>query len=58
MSPAPGSKGDATWFGVTGTTFVIDPREKLVAILMAQAPSGRGQMRPLFRNLVYGAMAE
>lgn len=58
VSPVLGSKGDATWFGVTGTTFVIDPQEMLVAILMAQAPSGRGQMRPLFRNLVYGAMAE
>ncbi|EWY41293.1 beta-lactamase [Skermanella stibiiresistens SB22] len=54
----PGSTGDAMWFGVTGTTFVIDPEERLVAILLTQSPSTRARTRPLFRNLVYGAMGD
>ena len=35
----PGSKGDAVWAGAWGTSFWIDPKEKLVGILMAQGPS-------------------
>jgi CubicO group peptidase (beta-lactamase class C family) len=52
----PGSKGDAMWAGVWGTSFWIDPKEQLVGILMSQAPSQRIHTRMLFKNLVYGAM--
>lgn len=53
---APGSTGDAMWAGAWGTSFWIDPKEKLVGILMAQDLSNRFQTRMLFKNLVYGAM--
>jgi CubicO group peptidase (beta-lactamase class C family) len=52
----PGSKGDAMWAGAWGTSFWIDPKEGLVAILMAQGPSTRVHTRMLYKNLVYGAM--
>ena len=48
-----GSKGDAMWAGAWGTSFWIDPKEKLVAVLMAQAPSHRVPNRMLYKNLVY-----
>lgn len=51
-----GSRGDAMWAGAWGTSFWIDPNEKLVAVLMAQAPSYRVPNRMLYKNLVYGAM--
>ena len=56
MGWTPGSKGDAMWAGAWGTSFWIDPKEKLVGILMAQGPSNRGHTRMLYKNLVYGAL--
>ena len=56
MAVVPGSTGDVNWSGACGTTFTIDPKEKLVAVFMAQAPSTRFQMRFLFKDLVYQAM--
>jgi CubicO group peptidase (beta-lactamase class C family) len=55
---APGSTGDAMWAGAWGTSFTIDPKEQLVAVLMAQGPSNRVHTRMLFKNLIYGAMME
>jgi CubicO group peptidase (beta-lactamase class C family) len=54
----PGSKGDAMWAGAWGTSFWIDPKERLVGVLMAQSPSHRVQTRMLYKNLVYGAIVE
>ena len=36
-NPMPGSVGDFSWGGITGTLFWVDPQTKLVAILMAQS---------------------
>jgi CubicO group peptidase (beta-lactamase class C family) len=58
MGWAPGSKGDAMWAGAWGTSFWIDPQEKLVGILMSQSPSNRVQTRMLYKNLVYGALVK
>ncbi len=58
MGWAPGSKGDAMWAGAWGTSFWIDPKEKLVGILMAQGPSHRVHTRMLYKNLVYGALVD
>ena len=55
---APGSTGDAMWAGVGGTSFTIDPREKIVGIFMAAAPTPRVQTRNLFKNLLYGAVVQ
>ena len=37
-NPVPGSVGDFSWCGITGTYFWVDPKEKLVAVLMIQVP--------------------
>jgi CubicO group peptidase (beta-lactamase class C family) len=58
MGWAPGSKGDAMWAGAWGTSFWIDPKEKLVGIFMAQGPTTRVQTRMLYKALVYGALVE
>jgi CubicO group peptidase (beta-lactamase class C family) len=36
LSPLPGSKGDYYWNGIFGTSFWIDPKEQLIAIMMNQ----------------------
>jgi CubicO group peptidase (beta-lactamase class C family) len=56
MGWTPGSKGDAMWAGAWGTSFWIDPKEKVVGIFMAQGPSTRVQTRMLYKGLVYGAL--
>ena len=56
MAWVPGSKGDAMWAGAWGTSFWIDPKEKLVGILMSQGPSTRTHTRMLYKNLVYGSV--
>jgi len=57
-NPLPGSVGTYYWTGAWGTTFWIDPQEKLIAIQMIQVPlSEGGAYRRAFRNLVYQAMA-
>ena len=37
-NPVPGSAGDFSWAGITGTYFWVDPEEKLVTVLMIQVP--------------------
>lgn len=57
-NPLPGSVGTYYWTGAWGTTFWVDPQEKLIAIQMIQVPlSEGGGYRRAFRNLVYQAMA-
>jgi len=53
---ANGSGGDYTWGGLGGTYFWVDPKERLVAVWMMQAPAVRNYYRDLFRNMVYAAM--
>jgi CubicO group peptidase (beta-lactamase class C family) len=51
----PGSVGAFGWAGAYGTVFFIDPKEKLVAVLMTQAfPPGRWMND--FQILTYGAL--
>src|SRR5262245_2455997 len=57
-NPLPGSVGDFSWSGVTGTYFWIDPQQQLIAILMTQAPTQRLYYRYLMRTLVYQAIME
>ena len=54
--PTPGSVGQYFWSGIAGTTFWVDPHEKLYAILMIQAPGQRVRLRQMFRSLVYAAI--
>jgi CubicO group peptidase (beta-lactamase class C family) len=52
----PGSPGDYNWGGWGGTYFWVDPKEKLIAIWMMQAPGPRTYYRIMFRNAVYSAI--
>src|SRR5450631_861954 len=57
QNPLPGSVGSYYWTGAYGTTFYIDPEEKLIAIMMTQLPMESGaQYRHAFRYLVYQAL--
>lgn len=38
LNPLPGSIGNYSWAGIAGTFFWVDPRERLVAVLMMQVP--------------------
>jgi CubicO group peptidase (beta-lactamase class C family) len=58
MAPFPGSVGSYFWGGAAGTTFWIDPAERLFAALMIQAPGQREHYRILFRDLVYAAVID
>ena len=55
-NPLPGSAGDFSWTGVSGTYFWIDPAQELIAILMMQAPIQRMHYRYLMRAMVYAAI--
>ncbi len=56
IAPIPGSVGQYYWGGAAGTTFWIDPKERLYAVLMIQAPGPREFYRVLFRDMVYAAI--
>lgn len=56
MNWVAGSVGEATWSGAWGTTFWIDREQRLVGMLMTQAPTPRISTRMLYRTLVYGAV--
>ena len=59
VAAVPGSKGDYSWNGATGTAFWVDPKERLVAVLGTAAPGDiRKYYREQFGALVYGAMTE
>jgi CubicO group peptidase (beta-lactamase class C family) len=58
MAPFPGSVGNYYWGGAAGTTFWVDPTERLYAVLMIQAPMQREHYRVLFRDMVYAAVAD
>jgi len=58
LAPFPGSVGTYFWGGLAGTTFWVDPVERMVAVLMIQAPGQREHYRLLFRSLAYGAIAD
>ena len=56
-NPLPGSVGDFSWGGITGTLFWVDPKEKLVAVQMVQAPQAvLGAIWRQTRTMVYQAM--
>jgi CubicO group peptidase (beta-lactamase class C family) len=57
-NPLPGSVGDYSWSGVTGTYFWIDPKQELIAVLLMQAPAQRMHYRYLMRTMVYQAITQ
>ena len=58
-NPIPGSRGEFFWNGIWGTAFWVDPKEKLVAVLMLQLPPAQGaHYRSLLHSLVYQALID
>jgi CubicO group peptidase (beta-lactamase class C family) len=61
-NPLPGSVGDYGWNGIYGTLFWVDPREKVVAVLMVQngtdatGVANSRRNRHEMRELVYQAL--
>jgi CubicO group peptidase (beta-lactamase class C family) len=53
-----GSVGDFFWGGYAGTYFWIDPKERLVPVLMTQEVAKRNHFRFMVRNLVYQALLD
>jgi CubicO group peptidase (beta-lactamase class C family) len=52
----PGSVGEFSWAGTSGTYAWVDPAEHLVCVFMMQAPNERIRYRALTRQLVYQAL--
>jgi CubicO group peptidase (beta-lactamase class C family) len=56
-NPLPGNVGTYYWTGAWGTTFWVDPKEKLIGIMMIQVPLAAGSpYRRAMRNLTYQAL--
>jgi CubicO group peptidase (beta-lactamase class C family) len=58
MAGYPGSVGEFNWGGAAGTAFWVDPKEKLVPIMLIQAPGQRLYYRFAFRGLVYQTLVD
>ena len=57
-NPLPGSVGSFYWTGAYGTTFFVDPKQKLIIIMMIQVPltPQGGAHRHFIRALTYQAL--
>ena len=55
-NPMLGSVGEFYWAGAYGTNFVVDPKEKLVVVLMMQAPTQGANYRILMRQFAHEAI--
>jgi CubicO group peptidase (beta-lactamase class C family) len=56
-NPEPGSVGDFSWGGVLGTLFWVDPKEKLVAVMLTQAAQNQnGFIWRQTRTMIYQAL--
>jgi len=59
-NPLPGSKGNYHWMGIFGTSFWIDPKEQLIAIMMNQTAFATlvFPYHYRMRHYVYGAISD
>ena len=55
-APAAGSVGEYNWSGAAGTTFWIDPKEKLFVVFMIQDPKQGRYYRTLLKDMIYAAV--
>jgi CubicO group peptidase (beta-lactamase class C family) len=59
IAGVPGSVGEYMWAGYGGTYFWVDPKERIAAVYMTQAPSPmRAYYRKLLKQLVYQAITD
>jgi len=52
-----GSVGMYGWLGIYGTTFWVDPKEHLIAVMMVQRYPG-SSAGAAFQSLVYSALSK
>ncbi len=59
-NPLPGSVGSYYWTGAFGTTFYVDPKERMISIMMIQTQSGAPNdiYRRAMRQLTYQALVK
>jgi CubicO group peptidase (beta-lactamase class C family) len=58
QNPLPGSAGSFYWTGAYGTTFFVDPKQRLIIIMMIQVPLQAGPFyRHAVRYLAYQAIS-
>jgi CubicO group peptidase (beta-lactamase class C family) len=58
-NPLPGNVGTFYWTGAWGTTFWVDPKEKLIGVMMIQVPLNNGPpYRRAMRYLTYQALVD
>jgi CubicO group peptidase (beta-lactamase class C family) len=57
-NPLHGSTGEYYWVGLFGTSFWIDPNEKMFVVMMTQDLAQRWHYRYLIRELVYQALTD
>jgi CubicO group peptidase (beta-lactamase class C family) len=59
-NPLPGSVGSFYWNGAYGTTFYVDPKERMISIMMIQTPAGAPNdvYRRAMRQLTYQALVK
>ena len=55
-NPMPGSVGDLFWMGSSGTSFVIDPKEKLILLMFTQQPNLVFHYHRLLRHMGYAML--
>jgi len=58
VADSPGSTGDVSGGGLAGTSYIIDPKERIVGVFMAAAPTPVKHTQELFKNLLYGALVK
>jgi CubicO group peptidase (beta-lactamase class C family) len=62
LSTIPGNVGDFSWPGIFGTSFFVDPKKDLIAIMMIQVPATAAATRTKYwtelRNLVYRTLTD
>ena len=56
VSNVAGSVGEYNWGGAGGTYYWADPKENMFVVYMMQAPSKRTYIRPILKNMIYGAV--
>jgi CubicO group peptidase (beta-lactamase class C family) len=58
LTGRPVTAGTFAWGGAYGTSFWVDPKERLVIVLMQQNPTMDRRVRDRFLNLVYQAIEQ
>ena len=57
-NPMPGSVDDLFWMGSSGTSFVIDPKEKLILLMFTQQPNLVFHYHRLLRHMGYAMLKD